>query len=48
MVLFIIYLIIVWYGEAPLYSFFPSLYSIASSKGARVAALWVFSRSWGG
>ena len=37
-----------WCGEAPLCSSFPSLYSIASSKGARVADLWVFSGSEGG
>ena len=31
-----------WCGETPLCSSFPSLYSMASSKGARVVDLWVF------
>ena len=37
-----------WCGEAPLRSSFPSLYDMASSKGARVADLWVNSGSGGG
>ena len=30
----------VWCGEAPLCYSFPSLYDVASSKGAKVAELW--------
>ena len=37
-----------WCGEAPLCSSFPALYRVASSKGARVADLWVVSGSGGG
>ena len=37
-----------WCGEAPLCSSFPSLYRLASSKGIRVADLWVVSGFRGG
>ena len=37
-----------WCGEAPLCSSFHSLYDMASSKGARIANLWVTSGSGGG
>ena len=29
-----------WYGDEPLNEAFPSLYSIADSKGAKVAEVW--------
>ena len=37
-----------WCGEALLCSSFPALYRMASSKGARVADLWVVSGFGGG
>ena len=37
-----------WCGEAVLCTSFPSLYDVASSKGARVADLWEISGSKGG
>ena len=37
-----------WCGEASLCSSFPALYRMASSKGARVADIWVVSGSGGG
>ena len=38
----------VWCGEAPLCSSFPSLYDVASSKGAKMAKLWEVTRTGGG
>ena len=38
----------VWCGEAPLCSFFPSLYEVASSKGDKVVDLWEVTGTGGG
>ena len=38
----------VWCEEAPLCSSFPSLYEVASSKGAKVEEMWEVIRTGGG